>query len=138
MNRGLAYRNRLIVDIDTIDAKSRPAVAQPRAGYQLAKARDCPLKRIARHSRHRLPERAGSDIGNRPHRSCDVGVSLKILIDHRKSPVIGERPKYRVSVYETTHRLSSNTFAFLPEMARRLHAGAIRELADDRHHSDDQ
>jgi hypothetical protein len=61
-----------------------------------------------------LPERAGSDIGNRPHRSCDVGVSLKILIDHRGSPVIGERPKYRVSVYETTHRPSSNTFPFLP------------------------
>ena len=40
--------DRLIVDIDAIDAKSWPAVAQPRAGYQLAKARDCPLKRIAR------------------------------------------------------------------------------------------
>jgi hypothetical protein len=46
MNRGLAYRNRFIVDIDAIDAKSRPAVAQPHAGYQLAKARDCPLKRM--------------------------------------------------------------------------------------------
>jgi hypothetical protein len=42
------------------------------------------------------------------------------------------------SVDETTHRLSSNIFVFLAEMARRLHAGAIRELADDRHHSDHQ
>ena len=93
MDRGLAHRNRSIVDIDAIDDKGRPPVAQPRAGYHLAEARYCPLKRIARQSRHRLPERTGSHVGNRPHRSCDVGASLKILIDHRESPVIGERPK---------------------------------------------
>jgi hypothetical protein len=107
------------------------------AGYHLAEARYCPLKRIARQSRHRLPERTGSHVGNRPHRSCDVGVSLKILIYHRESPVIGSAQS-NCSVDETTHRLSSNIFVFLPEMARRLHAGAIRELADDRLHSDHQ
>ena len=47
MDRRLAHRDRPITDIDGVDAKGRPAVAQPRAGNQLAKGCDSPLEGIA-------------------------------------------------------------------------------------------
>jgi uncharacterized protein YgbK (DUF1537 family) len=51
MDRRLAHRDHPIADIDAIDAEDRPAMAQPRAGNQLAKGCYSPLKCIARQSR---------------------------------------------------------------------------------------
>ena len=82
MDRSLAHRDHPIADIDRVDAKGRPAVAQPRAGNQLAEGCYSPLGRIARQSRYWLDKRGGSHIGNRPHRYCEVGIGLKVLIDH--------------------------------------------------------
>jgi hypothetical protein len=79
---GLAHGDQPIADIDGVDAKGRPAVAQPRAGNQLAESCDSPLKRIARQSRQWMHQRRRSHIGNRPHRSGYVGIGLKVLIDH--------------------------------------------------------
>jgi hypothetical protein len=81
MDRRLAHRDHPIADIDAIDAEDRPAMAQPRAGNQLAKGCYSPLKCIARQSRQWLRQRGSSQIGNRPHRSREVGVGLKVLID---------------------------------------------------------
>ena len=47
MDRRLAHRDQPIADIDGVDAKGRPAVAQPRAGNQLAEGRNRPLEGIA-------------------------------------------------------------------------------------------
>ena len=82
MNRGLAHSDQPIADIDSVDAKGRPAVAQPRAGNQLAESCDSALKRIARQSRQWVHQRRRSHIGNRSHRSRYVGIGLKVLIDH--------------------------------------------------------
>ena len=82
MDRGLAHGDQPIADIDGVDAKGRPAVAQPRAGDQLAESCDSPLKRIARQSRQWMHQHRRSHIGNRPHRSGYVGIGLKVLIDH--------------------------------------------------------
>ena len=90
MDRRLAHRDHPIADVEGIDAKVRPSVAQPRTCNQLAEGCDSPLERIARQSRHRLPKRGSNHIGHRLHRSCDIGIGLKVLIDHSMSPAVGE------------------------------------------------
>lgn len=82
MHRSLAHRDQPIADIDGVDTKCGAAVAQPRTGNQLTECCDSPLKRIARQSRQWSRKRGSGHIGNRPHRSCDVGIGLKVLIDH--------------------------------------------------------
>ena len=47
MDRRLAHRDQPLADIDGVDAKGRPAVAQPRTGNQLAEGRDRPLEAIS-------------------------------------------------------------------------------------------
>ena len=47
MDRRLAHRDQPLADIDGVDAKRRPAVAQPRTGNQLAEGRDRPLEAIS-------------------------------------------------------------------------------------------
>ena len=93
MDRRLAHRDQPIADIDGVDAEGRPAVAQPRAGNQLAECCNSPLEPIARQSRQWVHQRRRGHIGNRPHRSCDIGIGLKVLIDHHVSPAIGEDRK---------------------------------------------
>jgi hypothetical protein len=61
-------------------------VVKPRADNELANGRPSPMEPIARHSRERVRKGGCSQVGESPHRSGHVGISLKVLIDHWASP----------------------------------------------------
>src|SRR3984893_13456276 len=82
VNGRLAYRSLAPVDRDGGDAESWSAMTETRARDKLAEGRSGAQESMARHPGHRLGECRGSQFGDRPNRSCDVGKSLEIMVNH--------------------------------------------------------
>ena len=79
----LAHGNRPVCDHDMVDAKGRPAMAQPGAGNHFAKCGNSALQCVAGNSGQRLGECRGSHIRQPAPRGHSVGVGLKVLVNHQ-------------------------------------------------------
>ena len=93
VNSRLAYSSLAAADRDGVDAESRPVMTEARARDKLAEGRSGAQESMARHPGRRLGECRGSQFGDRPNRSCDVGKSLEIMVNHGRD---NKRVKERV------------------------------------------
>jgi hypothetical protein len=71
INRRLAYHSLATADRDGVNAESRPAMTEARARDKLAEGRSGAQESMARHPWHRLDERRGGQLGDRPNRCGD-------------------------------------------------------------------
>ena len=92
-NGRLAYRSLAPVDRDCVDAESWSAMTETRARDKLADGRSGAQESMARHPWHRLDERRGGQLGDRPNRCGDVRKSLEIMVNHGRD---NKRVKERV------------------------------------------
>ena len=93
VNSRLAYSSLAAADRDGVDAESRPMMTEARARDKLAEGGSGAQESMARHPWRRLGECRGSQFGDRPNRSCDVGKSLEIMVNHGRD---NKRVKERV------------------------------------------